>query len=53
MWYKLYQFLVAYLLDVLLIIENKLETSNIDNEHIDLFSIILQLIRYIIQEVKI
>ena len=50
--YKLYQFLVGDLLDVLSIIENKLETRNIDDEHADLFSMVLQIIKYIIQESK-
>ena len=52
MGYKLYQFLVGDLLDVLLVIENKLETRNIDDEHTDLFTLILQIIKYIIQEAK-
>ena len=50
--YKLYQFLVGSLLDYFLIIKKNLKTGGLDNDFIELFMLILELIKYVINEAK-
>ena len=50
--YKLYQFLVGYLLDAFFVIEKGLNNRNLDNDNLELLKTILHIIKYVINEVK-
>ena len=48
--YKLYQFLVGYLLDAFFVIEKGLNNRNLDNDNLELLKTILHIIKYVINE---